>query len=95
MSDAVKQFLGEDTKNSKNNEKTVLKSKLMSIVASLDAMEEERENIKEIVTALKNDHGIEPKVSKAVAKILQKPEKLEEMKEHKEAVQALYDKLSS
>jgi len=78
----------------RSNEKTILKSKLLSIVSSLDVMDEERENIKEIVADLKAQHGIEPKVAKAVAKILRNPEVLQDMEDAAIAIENLYKRIS-
>ena len=72
-----------------NNEATVLKSKIMSIMSSMEVMDEEKENIKEICGDLKEQHNITPKVAKAVAKLLKNPEKAQEIEDENFAIDKL------
>jgi len=85
-------FLGAEPKTG-GNEKTVIKSKLMSVVASMQVMDEERENIKEVLSDLKEAHSIPPKVGRAVAKIMHTPEHQQDMEAHMQAIELLLERL--
>jgi len=100
MSNAVENFLNDTAptktvKNSKNNEIQAIKDRLNNIVASLESIDTERELIKDVLKELKESHGIHPKVSRAVAKIMKSPEKLAEMQVQQEGVELLYDRLKA
>ena len=55
-----------------SNETTVLKGKFADIVKALTIIEEEKEHKKEVIAELYAAHGIPPKVSNKLAKILHK-----------------------
>lgn len=87
-------FLGNSDENDTSNERKTIKSKLTSIVSSMQVMDEERENIKEITKDLKEEHEISPKVAKAVAKIMKEPEKLQEFEEESRAIEELVKQIT-
>lgn len=88
----MNKFLGEQPAD-KNNEASVLKSKIMSIVTSLEVMDEEKENIKEILSDLKASHDIPPKVARAVAKIIHKGT-LKDLEDEYNAIEQLHEKVT-
>lgn len=76
-----------------NSEVASLKSKLQSIVSSLQVMKEERENISEVLGIIKDEHQIEPKVARKVAKFLHEPDSVKDFSETYELVNELYNKI--
>jgi hypothetical protein len=61
-----------------SNEGKVLKQLFTSIISSINVQKEEAENIKEVKTLLKNNHGITPKQASIITKILMDPSEIEE-----------------
>jgi predicted RNase H-like nuclease (RuvC/YqgF family) len=77
-----------------HNEVSTLKAKIMSIVTSMQAMDEEKENIKELLADLKAQHEISPKVARKVAKLIHKAEGLSDLEEEYNAIEQLHQKLT-
>lgn len=77
-----------------SNEKTVIKNKFDSILSSMQVIDEERENMKELFKDLKESHSINPKVAKKVAKYMHDPEAMADAEETGKLVEALYDRIA-
>lgn len=102
MGSNIKKFLQETEQkqdsssntNSGDNSKKEIKAKILSIISSMNAMDEERLNIKILCEELKGQFGIEPKTSKSVANMIRDPEKLAKARDHMEKVLDIYGKVS-
>ena len=75
-----------------NNELTVLNNKFTQILQSLEYIDQERENIKEFLTDIQQNHQIKKSTAKKVAMLLHK-NNFEEEEQKAEAVYALYKSL--
>lgn len=75
-----------------NNELNVVKQKVLSIVASLENMDDEKDQIKLVLESLKAEHGIEPKVARKVAKMLHKGD-IQKFKDEADALEELLAKV--
>lgn len=82
-----------DPADQKSNSKEDIKRKLQSIVSSMEVMDEEKANIKEILGDLKAQHEIKPAVARKVAKIMHDPESLSRMEQEQFETEELYNKI--
>ena len=76
-----------------NGETANVKALVLSIVQSLEMIDEEREAQKELLVKLETDHGIDKKVAKKVAKLIHKKNK-QEQDDEISAVDELYSRLA-
>lgn len=76
IGDMMKQ--AQSSANTTNNSKTVIKSAIMDMVASLQLQKSEAEHQTAIAESLKQNHQIPIKVSKRAAKIIFKGKNLED-----------------
>ena len=78
---------------SPSNEAANVKGLILSIVQSLELIQEERDAQKEMLTKLAADHGVSPKIARKVAKLIHKKNKAEYEAEQAD-VERLYDRIS-
>lgn len=80
----------EEAKAQQNsNELKIIANRFASIITSLEQIEEEKTNIKELSELLKDENKLDPKVTKQVAKLLMDPDKLDSVVDQ----QALLDEV--
>lgn len=80
--------------NTSNNETKSIKNKFAALLYSNKLIEGEKEAKKEVFKALKDEHGIPPKVAKKVEKLLDKGS-ITEFEEEWNAIEQLYEKVRS
>ena len=74
---------------------TAIKSQIQSIVSSMQVIDEEKENMKECLETLKNNHDIPPKVARQVANWLNNPEKMKEFESQQFEAEQLFAKITN
>lgn len=90
---APKAVVAPTPKAAGSNEAASVKGLILSVVQSLELIQEERDAQKEILAKLEADHGVSPKIARKVAKIIHKKNKAEYEAEQAD-VSRLYDRIS-
>ena len=91
----IESVTNTDTITTQDDTLSELKSKFISIVQSMEVMEEERNNMKELYADINTQFDINPKSAKRVARWMHSPEKFSEDESAAWDAEQLFKKLSN